>query len=108
MKRFEIYRAYIPQFSQTETTVINLQNNFVDNDESIICAPITSKSIEGDNHIKAVMQNGNTIYIIAEHMINIKKDKIFGKIGELTEECREEVENSILEVMGFNNCNVCD
>lgn len=101
MKQFEIYIANLRLFGGSEagTPIVILQNGITDNIDTVICAPITSKEVKGDIHIKVNTQDGKTVYIMAEHMRNVKIERIKDKIGELAEEERREVKNRIVELM---------
>lgn len=100
MKQFEIYKANIPQFGSEEgTIVIILQNSINNNMDTVICAPITSREFQNDTHIKVNTQDGKIVYIMADQMINIERDKLIVRIGELSDKDYLNVKDKIMEMM---------
>lgn len=99
MKQFEIYMADLSSFGlETGTPVVILQSVFNGTDR-ILCAPVTSRESNDDTHIMVNIQNGKMAYIMSGQIRNIDKEKLRGKIGELTEEGRQKVKDRFLELM---------
>lgn len=92
MKRFEIYATNLSHGFELGDNVIILQNEILDNMDSIICAPIMFGRNEYDKnntHIHVNTKNGKMCAIIAEHMINLDRKKISGMVDELAvEDCQ--------------------
>lgn len=81
MKQFEIYEADLSPVIGSEQggirPVIILQSVFNGMDR-ILCAPLTSKKLDNDTHIKINTQDGKTVYVMSDQLRNIYKGRKLG------------------------------
>lgn len=102
MKQFEIYEADLSPVIGSEQggirPVIILQHVFNGMDR-ILCALLTKKELNTDNHIKIDTQDGEDVYIIYEQARNIDRGRLVKEMGELSERESQKVKDKFFELI---------
>lgn len=102
MKQFEIYEADLSLIIESEQggirPVIILQPVFNDMDR-ILCAPLTSKKLDNNTHIKINTQYWKGVYIMSDQLISIYRGRLRKKIVELSEEESQKVKDKLVELL---------